>query len=192
MQRAETITSALPQLLPAQNSKNFPSVLWFPVRVLHTRSDASTSGSWRSIRGVDGISGMVLDLSVELSDSFSGLAAARIRCLTSGRSRSRRSSIMFWPAVVLLTTRKGLVRVCLFSVAACLALRVWMYWSGVNPVAGYRITPARLDTLAIGAFWSDGSDFSENCGIGAAGSDCLYGDRMLHLGRDRAAQLASI
>jgi peptidoglycan/LPS O-acetylase OafA/YrhL len=58
---------------------------------------------------------------------------------------------LFWPAVVLLSSRKGLVRVCLFCVGGSLLFRLWLNWMGVNPVAGYRLTPARLDTLAIGA-----------------------------------------
>jgi peptidoglycan/LPS O-acetylase OafA/YrhL len=58
---------------------------------------------------------------------------------------------LFWPAVVLLTSRKGLLRVCLFCVVGSLLFRVWLNWMGVDPTAGYRLTPARLDTLAIGA-----------------------------------------
>lgn len=58
---------------------------------------------------------------------------------------------LFWPAVVLLTSRKGLIRVCLFCVAGSLLFRLWLHWMGVDPRAGYRLTPARLDTLAIGA-----------------------------------------
>src|SRR6266508_5550310 len=58
---------------------------------------------------------------------------------------------LFWPAIVLLTSRKGLVRFCLFCVAGSLLFRIWLNWAGLNPGIGYRVTPARLDTLAIGA-----------------------------------------
>ena len=58
---------------------------------------------------------------------------------------------LFWPAVVLLTSRKGLVRVCVFCIGGSLLFRLWLHWMGASPIAGYRLTPARLDTLAIGA-----------------------------------------
>lgn len=58
---------------------------------------------------------------------------------------------LFWPAVVLLTSRKGLIRVCLLCVAGSLLFRMWLHWIGMNPGIGYRLTPARMDTLAIGA-----------------------------------------
>ena len=58
---------------------------------------------------------------------------------------------LFWPAVVLLTSRKGLLRVCLFCIVGSLLFRIWLNWAGLNPGLGYRLTPARLDTLAIGA-----------------------------------------
>jgi peptidoglycan/LPS O-acetylase OafA/YrhL len=32
-----------------------------------------------------------------------------------------------------------------------LLFRIWLNWAGFNPGLGYRLTPARLDTLAIGA-----------------------------------------
>jgi peptidoglycan/LPS O-acetylase OafA/YrhL len=58
---------------------------------------------------------------------------------------------LFWPAVVLFTSRKGLLRVCLFCIVGSLLFRIWLNWAGLNPGLGYRLTPARLDTLAIGA-----------------------------------------
>ncbi len=58
---------------------------------------------------------------------------------------------LFWPAVVLLTSRKGLLRVSLFCIVGSLLFRIWLNWAGLNPGLGYRLTPARLDTLAIGA-----------------------------------------
>lgn len=58
---------------------------------------------------------------------------------------------LFWPAVVLLTSRKGLIRTCLAFMVVSVALRIWLQTTGINPTAGYRITPARLDTLGMGA-----------------------------------------
>ncbi len=58
---------------------------------------------------------------------------------------------LIWPAMVLLTTRKGLIRTCIAFMILSVALRIWLHFAGFNPTAGYRITPARLDTLATGA-----------------------------------------
>lgn len=58
---------------------------------------------------------------------------------------------LFWPAVVLLTSRKGLIRTCVAFMIISVALRIWLQTTGINPTAGYRITPARLDTLGTGA-----------------------------------------
>ena len=58
---------------------------------------------------------------------------------------------LVWPAVVLLANRKWLTRICLACMVMSVALRIWIQLSGINPTAGYRITPARLDTLATGA-----------------------------------------
>lgn len=58
---------------------------------------------------------------------------------------------LFWPAVVLFTSRKGLLKVCAVCIAGSLLFRIWLNWEGFDPGLGYRITPARLDTLAIGA-----------------------------------------
>ena len=58
---------------------------------------------------------------------------------------------LFWPAIVLLTSRKGLLRVCLFCIGGSLLFRIWLNWAGLNPGMAYRLTAARLDTLAIGA-----------------------------------------
>jgi peptidoglycan/LPS O-acetylase OafA/YrhL len=58
---------------------------------------------------------------------------------------------LVWPAIVLLASRRGLVRICLACVAGSFVFRVWLNWAGFDPGIGYRVTPARLDTLAIGA-----------------------------------------
>ena len=58
---------------------------------------------------------------------------------------------LFWPAVVLLTTRKGLIRTCVIFMIISVGLRIWLHTTAINPTAGYRITPARLDTLGTGA-----------------------------------------
>ncbi|MEO5903535.1 MAG: acyltransferase [Gemmatimonadaceae bacterium] len=58
---------------------------------------------------------------------------------------------LFWPAVVLFTSRKGLLRTCVAFMLISVALRIWLQTTGINPTAGYRITPARLDTLGTGA-----------------------------------------
>lgn len=58
---------------------------------------------------------------------------------------------LFWPAVVLFTDRKWLVRICLAFLVCCVALRVWIQSLPIDPTAAYRLTPARLDTLGVGA-----------------------------------------
>jgi peptidoglycan/LPS O-acetylase OafA/YrhL len=58
---------------------------------------------------------------------------------------------LFWPAIVLLTSRKGLIKVCIGCVVGSLVFRMWLHWAGWDPGIAYRITPARLDTLAVGA-----------------------------------------
>lgn len=58
---------------------------------------------------------------------------------------------LFWPAIVLVTSRKGLVRVCLACLAGSFLFRMWLHWAGLDSGIGYRVTPARFDTLAVGA-----------------------------------------
>ncbi len=58
---------------------------------------------------------------------------------------------VFWPAVVLLMSRKGVIRTCVAFMIISVALRIWLHTTDINPTAGYRITPARLDTLGTGA-----------------------------------------
>jgi peptidoglycan/LPS O-acetylase OafA/YrhL len=58
---------------------------------------------------------------------------------------------LFWPAVVLLVSRRALLRVCLACMAGSLLLRAGLHWHG-HQLAAYVLTPARLDTLAVGAW----------------------------------------
>ncbi|MEP6507259.1 MAG: acyltransferase [Gemmatimonadales bacterium] len=58
---------------------------------------------------------------------------------------------LFWPAVVFFTTRKGLFKTCAAFMIFSVVIRIWLQTTGINPTAGYRITPARLDTLGTGA-----------------------------------------
>ena len=59
---------------------------------------------------------------------------------------------LFWPLVVLSTTRRRLMAVCVGLVVFSLALRVVLLQAGVSPVAIHVLTPTRLDGLAVGAF----------------------------------------
>jgi peptidoglycan/LPS O-acetylase OafA/YrhL len=56
-----------------------------------------------------------------------------------------------WPVLVLLLSRRGLLKVCVGCVVASGLLRVALYQSGEG-LAAYVLTPARADTLALGAF----------------------------------------
>jgi peptidoglycan/LPS O-acetylase OafA/YrhL len=62
---------------------------------------------------------------------------------------------LFWPLVVLLAGRRGLAPVCLVLIAFAFLTRVAIreQWLPVfnNNIAAYAMTPARLDSLAIGA-----------------------------------------
>jgi peptidoglycan/LPS O-acetylase OafA/YrhL len=56
-----------------------------------------------------------------------------------------------WPAVVWLCPRKALPWVCVALAVACAGLRVILYTRGVWPEAIYRLTPTRMDGLALGS-----------------------------------------
>lgn len=59
---------------------------------------------------------------------------------------------LLWPAVVLLCNRRALMRVCLLAMASALAVRIGFRFFGDNELAANVLLPARLDTLATGAF----------------------------------------
>ena len=59
---------------------------------------------------------------------------------------------LVWPFVVLVLRRAALARVCLLLLAGAFLLRVGMTLSGADPIATLVLTPARIDTLAAGAF----------------------------------------
>jgi peptidoglycan/LPS O-acetylase OafA/YrhL len=57
---------------------------------------------------------------------------------------------LVWPTIIALTPRRGLPSVCLLCVLAAIALRFLLILRGYA-LAAYVLTPARADTLAIGA-----------------------------------------
>lgn len=57
---------------------------------------------------------------------------------------------LVWPAVVLLLSRRRLTYFCICAIAFAAALRVFSSWSGADWNTTYRVTPTRLDTLALG------------------------------------------
>jgi peptidoglycan/LPS O-acetylase OafA/YrhL len=59
---------------------------------------------------------------------------------------------LVWPAIVWLTPRRKLTWVCAGIAAGALAVRCWLGAGDMNPDILYRLTPARLDSLAVGAF----------------------------------------
>jgi peptidoglycan/LPS O-acetylase OafA/YrhL len=58
---------------------------------------------------------------------------------------------LVWPAVVLLSTRLELIRICLLCIVGAFVLRV-AFILGDYGEAAYVLTPARMDSLAVGAF----------------------------------------
>jgi len=60
---------------------------------------------------------------------------------------------LVWPAVVLWLSREHLFRLCVWMIVGALALRVAIATlaGGEGHVAGYMLTPARMDALAFGA-----------------------------------------
>jgi len=58
---------------------------------------------------------------------------------------------LMWPLVVATLGRKALLRVCAGLVVLAPLSRLALFAGGASPLAAYVLTPARLDTLAIGA-----------------------------------------
>jgi peptidoglycan/LPS O-acetylase OafA/YrhL len=59
---------------------------------------------------------------------------------------------LIWPLVVSRLGRTALLRVCMGLVVFAPLCRLALAWGGANELAPYVLTPARVDTLAIGAF----------------------------------------
>jgi peptidoglycan/LPS O-acetylase OafA/YrhL len=64
---------------------------------------------------------------------------------------------LVWPAVVWLVPRRRLSWVSAALAAGAFAARCWMGASGVSTENIYRMTPCRLDCLAVGAFVAIGA-----------------------------------
>jgi peptidoglycan/LPS O-acetylase OafA/YrhL len=58
---------------------------------------------------------------------------------------------LVWPAVVLLSTRSDLIRICRLCIVGAFVVRVAFVLGGYGEAA-YVLTPARMDSLAVGAF----------------------------------------
>jgi peptidoglycan/LPS O-acetylase OafA/YrhL len=58
---------------------------------------------------------------------------------------------LVWPVVVLLLSRRSLLYACLACLIASCLLRAGLHQAG-HSIAAYVLTPARADTLALGAF----------------------------------------
>ena len=61
---------------------------------------------------------------------------------------------LVWPMVVLLCSRRVLMRICVALIVGALALRTAFALNGTAWVVSYVLTPARLDCLAVGALLS--------------------------------------
>ncbi len=59
---------------------------------------------------------------------------------------------LVWPAVVLLLSPKKLRWACLALIPAGLAFRLWLMTTEYAHTGGYVLTPARVGTLAVGAW----------------------------------------
>lgn len=60
---------------------------------------------------------------------------------------------LFWPLVVFFLSRRNVMLAAIGMVLVAMITRVVLAKSG-NPVAAYMVTPARMDALAIGAFFA--------------------------------------
>ncbi len=59
---------------------------------------------------------------------------------------------LVWPAVVLLVSKRSLRTVCVFLFAAGFCVRLWLLGADFPTTAAYVLTPARMGTLAVGAW----------------------------------------
>ncbi|HKT09818.1 MAG TPA: acyltransferase, partial [Gemmatimonadaceae bacterium] len=58
---------------------------------------------------------------------------------------------LVWPTLVLLLTRRRLAIVCGAILVGAPIFRLWLRAHHAAPIAAYALTPARLDSLAVGA-----------------------------------------
>ena len=59
---------------------------------------------------------------------------------------------LIWPAIVFALSMKTLERTCIALVVAALAFRLFLLTTPFHHTGGYVLLPARIDTLAIGAW----------------------------------------
>ncbi len=58
---------------------------------------------------------------------------------------------LIWPTIVFFCSRRTLIRICIGAIVFALAYRCWLYAAGAHWLSNYVLTPARIDTLAVGA-----------------------------------------
>jgi peptidoglycan/LPS O-acetylase OafA/YrhL len=58
---------------------------------------------------------------------------------------------LLWPAVVFVTPRRHLAKLCVFLMVAAAILRAAWLWAQQPPVGAYILMPMRMDSLAVGA-----------------------------------------
>ena len=58
---------------------------------------------------------------------------------------------LLWPTLVLLLTRRRLAITCGAIIIGAPLFRLWLQAHHAAPIAAYAVTPARLDSLAVGA-----------------------------------------
>lgn len=58
---------------------------------------------------------------------------------------------LIWPALVLVLSRRGLVRACVLAISASLISRSILLAGGVNPFVVFIVTPSNFDLLACGS-----------------------------------------
>ena len=58
---------------------------------------------------------------------------------------------LIWPAAVLLSSRRGLIRICLACIVGAIVFRTGLRLADIPYIANVVLTPARMDGLAMGA-----------------------------------------